>query len=99
MATAQLMGCKKADFPTKSTLNCCKPTPKTSNKVWKFDNFSISQILREINFEESKSAKSPIVTHLMALNFDLNPYLHFLNARTDQINKIKCPKNGKKRHF
>ena len=32
--------------------------------VGKFQNFSISQILREINFRESRSAKTVILTHL-----------------------------------
>ena len=31
--------------------------------VWKFHDFCITQILREINFEESRSAKSAILTH------------------------------------
>ena len=31
--------------------------------VWKFHNFSIRQILREINFWDSRSAKSAILTH------------------------------------
>ena len=38
--------------------------------VWKFHDFSITQILREINFRDSKSAKSAIFTHFEALNFD-----------------------------
>ena len=38
--------------------------------VWKFHDFYISQILREINFGEFRSAKSAILTHLEGLNFD-----------------------------
>ena len=38
--------------------------------VWKFHDFSITQILREINFEDSRRAKSAILTHLEALDFD-----------------------------
>ena len=38
--------------------------------VWKFHNFSITQILREINLWNSRSAKSAILTHLEALNWD-----------------------------
>ena len=34
-------------------------------------DFSIIQILREINFQDTPSAKSTILTHLKALNFDL----------------------------
>ena len=35
--------------------------------VWKFHDFSITQILREINFGDCRSAKSAILTYL---NFD-----------------------------
>jgi len=38
--------------------------------VWKFHNFPITQILREINFWDSRSAKSAIFTHLEVLKFD-----------------------------
>ena len=48
--------------------------------VWKFHNFAITQILREIKFEDSRSAKSAIFTHLEALNFDFYEFLHFLKA-------------------
>ena len=37
--------------------------------VWKFQNFSITQILREINFGNSRSATSAILTYLEALIF------------------------------
>ena len=36
--------------------------------VWKFHKFTITQILHEINFEDSKSAKSAIFTQLEDLN-------------------------------
>ena len=38
--------------------------------VWKFQDFCITQILHEINFGDSKSAKSVILTHFEALNFN-----------------------------
>ena len=38
--------------------------------VWKFRNFSTTQILREINFWNSRSAKAAFLTHLEALNWD-----------------------------
>ena len=44
---------------------------------WKFQDFSVIHILRETNFEGSRSAKSTISTHLKALNFDFNEFLHF----------------------
>ena len=58
----------------------------------------IRQNLREINFEDSRSAKSSILTHLEALKFDFNEFLHFLKAEFYQINKIQGPKNGKNGH-
>ena len=67
--------------------------------MWKFHDFSITQILREINFGDFKSAKSAILTHLEALKFDFNEFLHFLKAEFYQINKIQSPKNGKNGGF
>ena len=54
--------------------------------VWKFHDFFITQILREINFGDSRSAKSAILTHSEALNFDFNEISHFLKA---EISKLK----------
>ena len=42
-----------------------------SSTVWKFDNFAITQILREIKIGGSRSAKSAIFAILEALNFDI----------------------------
>ena len=50
---------------------------KTENFLWKFHDFSIAQILREINFGDSRSAKSALLTHFEALNIE---FLHFLKA-------------------
>ena len=61
--------------------------------VWKFQDFSVTQILREINFWDSKNAKLAILTHLEALNFDFQEFLHFLKAVIYQIDKIQSPKN------
>ena len=52
----------------------------------KFYDFSIWHILREINFEDSWSVKSAILTHLEALNFDFYEFFHFLKADIYQIN-------------
>ena len=41
------------------------------NTVWKFQDFSITLILREINFENSSNAKLAILTHLEALILNL----------------------------
>ena len=52
----------------------------------------IFQILREINFGDSRSAKYAILTNLEALNFDFYEILHFLKAEIDQIHKFQSPK-------
>ena len=51
-------------------------------------DFFIAQFLREINFEDSKSATSAISTHLVALNFTFYDFLHFLKA---EINQLQIP--------
>ena len=38
--------------------------------VWKFQDFSITQILREINFGESSDSKTAVFIIFGALNFD-----------------------------
>ena len=45
--------------------------------VWKFHNFSITQILREFKFLDSTSAKSAISAHFEVLNFDFYELWHF----------------------
>ena len=68
--------------------------------AWKFHNFSITQILREISLGVSRNAKSAILTYLEALNlyfFFLYEFLLFLRDEIYKINKIqslKCGKNG-----
>ena len=66
-------------LPTKNGL-------KKVNKitVWKFNDFSITQILREINFGASRSAKSAIFIPLEALNLDFYENLHFFKAEIDK---------------
>ena len=70
-----------------------------NDTLWKFHNFSMTQILREINFGDSISAKSVIWAHFEALNFDFYEFLHFLKAEIYQINKIQNSKNGKSSSF
>ena len=57
--------------------------------MWKFHDFSITQILREIKFGDSTSAKSAILTHLEALNLDFHEVLNFLKPYICQIHKIQ----------
>ena len=44
--------------------------------MWKFEDFSITQILREINLGmlDARNVKYAILTHLEALNFDLHDF-------------------------
>ena len=46
-------------------------------------------------FKESKSAKSAILTHLEALNFDLCEFLHFLNAEIAKIGFFELLRSSK----
>ena len=64
---------------------------KFSCTVWKFHGFSATQILREINFEDSRSSKSAILTHLEDLDFDIYEFVHFLEAEIYQINNFQSP--------
>ena len=48
--------------------------------VRKFYHFSVTRILREINFGNSRRAKSAISKHLEALNFDFYEFLHFFEG-------------------
>ena len=50
------------------------------NTVWKFQDLSIMQILCEIDFEDFRSPKSAILTHLKALNFEVLEFLHFFEG-------------------
>ena len=75
-----------------------------NDAAWKFEGsyyrvhrvkLFIAKMLREINFEDSWSAKSTILTHLEPLNFDFYEFLHFLKAEIHHINKISSPKVAK----
>ena len=68
--------------------------------MWKFDDFSITLILREINFGDCESAKSAILLHLEALKFDFfYEFLQFLRDEIDQIAKIQSLQNVKDGSF
>ena len=75
-------------MPTYAFMPPCNKCPKT---VWKFHDFSITQILREINVVDSRSAKSAILTHLEPLNCDFQEFFHFLKAEIDQISNFENP--------
>ena len=67
--------------------------------MWKFQDFCITQILCEINFVDSRSAKSAISTHFEALKFQFYEFLHFWKAKIDQTNKFRASKIAKKGSF
>ena len=58
-------------------------------------SFSITQILREINLGDSRSAKSAILTHLEALNLDFCEFLHFLKVEMHQNDIFRALKIAK----
>ena len=88
------LGQKMVLFATKFPLIQCSNSKQSLSKsilctVWKFHDFPITQILCEINFGISRSAKSAISTHVEALNFDFYEFLQFLEVEIDQMNKIQ----------
>ena len=70
-------------------------TDQVDSTMWKFHNYSIAQILREISYRGFWSAKSAILTHFETLNFDFYEFSYHLKAESYQINKILCPSNWK----
>ena len=62
---------------------------KVTHTVWKYHDFSITPDVQEINFEDSRSAKSANLTYLEAVNLDFYEFLHFLSTAIYLINKIQ----------
>ena len=56
-----------------------------------FSDFTITHILRENIFGDSRSAKSAILTHLEALNFDLYEFCTFRRLNLTNLTKIIAP--------
>ena len=72
--------------------------------MWNFQDFSVIQILREINFDfwllrifEAQNCLFYTLANLEALKFWF--FLHFLKSEIDPINKNQKPKNCKKGSF
>ena len=63
--------------------------------VWKFHDFSITLILREINLWNSRNAKTAILSHLQALNFDFYNFCTFWRLIFTQSTKFAAPKMAK----
>ena len=60
---------------------------KTSNTVWKLQDLTITQILCEINYGESRSSKTTTFALLGALNFV--GLVNFTFQKVQKIHKIK----------
>ena len=56
--------------------------------MWKFQTFSTTQILRETNIGDSRSA---IILHLEILNFDFYAFSQFLKVEIYQIVTFRAP--------
>ena len=57
--------------------------------MWKFQDFSVIQILREINFGHFEATKTAILTISEALNFE---FLTLSSEKFFQISKLKASK-------
>jgi len=62
--------------------------------VWRFQNFSITQILREINFRDFRNAKSAILPHLEALDFDFYAFLKVELTKLAKFGALKMAKTS-----
>ena len=63
--------------------------------MWKFHNFSVTQILREIKISECRVTKAAILTYVEVLNFDFYVFLHFLRLISSKLTKCRAPKMAK----
>ena len=72
----------------------------TIHTVWKFHDFSITQILCEIKIGESRVSKSAIFTHLEALNFDFfMNFCTFWKPQFTWLTRFRAPKMAKMCRF
>ena len=62
--------------------------------MWKFHDFFITQILREINLGDSTSAKSAISTHSDSLYFAFYEIMHFLRVKITKLTKFRALKKA-----
>ena len=63
--------------------------------MWKFHDFTVTQILREINFRDYRSVKSANFVISEALNFDFYEFLHFLKIEIYKNNQFRALKIAK----
>ena len=76
-------------------MHFCDNHQTICNTVWKFQNFAITQILCEINFGDSTSAKSALLTYLDVHNFAFCEIWHFLKTEICKITKFRASQNTK----
>ena len=60
--------------------------------MWKFQFFSVSQVLCEIKVNDFRGPKNAILTHLEALDFDFHEFVHFQKAEIYLNQKFRAPK-------
>ena len=60
--------------------------------VWKFHDFSITQILREINYGEYRSPKNGSYCFFGALNFVFGSFSAFKKCKKSQKSKFRASK-------
>ena len=62
-----------------------KDLTERQNTVWTIQKFPYIQILREINFRESRSSKTAILTLFEDLNFDFEDFFIFWGMKLTKI--------------
>ena len=72
-------------FSTSYFSYCC-----STSTVWKFHDFSITQILREINFGASRSSETPVFAILGALDFVTLANFKIQKVQKSMKIKIQC---------
>ena len=66
-------------------------TIRLMKSLWKFHNFSITQILREINFLDSRSAKSATITNFEATNCDFFIFFIYCKLKFTKVVLFRAP--------
>ena len=64
-----------------------------------FQDFSVTQILREIKIGESRVSNSAILTIKETLNLEFHSFVHFLKMKLNKLTKFRASKNGKNGNF
>ena len=66
--------------------------------MWKFQDFSATQILREINFDYFGALKTTVLTNLALLKFDFWKFLTISITKFPKL-KIQSPPKKLRRQF